>query len=332
MKRNLSSWRPILSVSILPVLAIVPSLVWNQPGRAQQGERAGLIHASRSRQGMNSLADSESRLKPTEILTNSSLERTSAMRQGFQPVSDYRFLAQSVPPSSIIRQGRQVSLNGRILPLTWTQQPANSTSGNFRTWIADVGLMQGAGVDLLSSADSIKQPVQWFSVSLTGAQSLAARATGPYRYLDVTDFARLAGWEISADGNILKITSQTASVTGIRQAQIEAGDRIVVDLDRPTPWQVNFVNKPIPSPTLTPNPPDDPTKPAIPLPNLRTAPNLETPDDPTKPALPLPITPAAPIAGQEWSIAIDAKAAPAIIQQTFSTSKQLLSLKVEPDG
>ena len=254
------------------------------------------------------------------------------MRQGFQPLSDSRLLAQSVPPSSIVRQGRQVSLNGRILPLSWTQQPANSTSANFRTWIADVGLMQSAGVDLLSSADSAKQPVQWFSVSLTGAQSLAARATGPYRYLDVTDFARLAGWEISADANILKITSQTASVTGIRQAEIESGDRIVVDLDRPAPWQVNFVNTPIPSPTPTPNPPDDPTKPAIPLQNLRAAPNLETPDDPTKPTLPLQITPAAPIAGQEWSIAIDAKVAPALLQDTFQTSKQLLSLKVEPDG
>jgi len=375
VKRNLFDWRLILSVSILPVLAIAPSLLWNQPGRAQQGERGGLIDASSSRQGMNSLADSESRLKlrcssivnkpfmngqdarstrksalcgtgilpvlengaisqlkPTEILTYSPLERTSAMRQGFQPLSDSRLLAQSVPPSSIVRQGRQVSLNGRILPLSWTQQPANSTSANFRTWIADVGLMQSAGVDLLSSADSAKQPVQWFSVSLTGAQSLAARATGPYRYLDVTDFARLAGWEISADGNILKITSQTASVTGIRQAEIESGDRIVVDLDRPAPWQVNFVNTPIPSPTPTPNPPDDPTKPAIPLQNLRAAPNLETPDDPTKPTLPLQITPAAPIAGQEWSIAIDAKVAPALLQDTFQTSKQLLSLKVEPDG
>ncbi|MEG4533416.1 phosphodiester glycosidase family protein [Microcoleus sp. D2_18a_D3] len=291
-----------------------------------------LIDASRTRQGMNSLADSESRLKPTEILTDSPLERTSAMRQGLKPLSDYRFLAQSVPPSSIIRQGRQVSLNGRILPLTWTQQPANSTSANFRTWIADVGLMQSAGVDLLSSADSAKQPVQWFSVSLIGAQSLAARATGSYRYLDVTDFASLAGWQISADGNVLRITSPAANVTGIRQAEIESGDRIVVDIDRPAPWQVNFVNTPSPSPTPTPNPPDDPTKPAIPLQNLRAAPNLETPDDPTKPALPLQITPAAPIAGQEWSIAIDAKVAPAIIQQTFSTSKQLLSLKVEPDG
>ena len=152
MKRNFFYWRPILSVSILPVLAIAPSLLWNQPARAQQGEKAGLIHASISRQGMNSLADSESRLKPTEILSDSSLERTSAMRQGIHSLSEYRFLAQSVPPSSIIKQGRQVSLNGRILPLAWTQQSANSTSADFRTWIADVGLMQSAGVDLLSSA------------------------------------------------------------------------------------------------------------------------------------------------------------------------------------
>ncbi|MEG4577292.1 phosphodiester glycosidase family protein [Microcoleus sp. N3A4] len=365
-----------MSVSILPVLAIAPSLLWNQPGRAQDGEGAGLIHASRARQGMNSLADSESRLKltsctilknrqdacstikvisrftgilpvpkqviengaisqlkPTEILTYSPLERTSAMRQGFQPLSDYKFLTQSLPPASRIKQGRQVSLNGRILSLAWTQQPANSTAANFRTWIADVGLMQSAGVDLLNSADSAKQSVQWFSVSLTGAQSLAARATGPYRYLDVTDFARLAGWQISADGNILKITSQTAIVTGIRQAEKEWGDRIVVDIDRPAPWQVNFVDTPSPSPTPTPrDTPDDPTKPALPLPIIPAAPNLETPDDPTKPALPLQITPAKPIAGQEWSIAIDAKVDRNAVDRTFATSKQLLSLKVEPAG
>ncbi|MEG3967763.1 hypothetical protein QUA00_09075, partial [Microcoleus sp. T2B6] len=72
MKRNFFYWRLILSVSILPVLAIVPSLVWNQPARAQEGERAGLIHASRARQGIHSLADSESRLKLTSctILKN----------------------------------------------------------------------------------------------------------------------------------------------------------------------------------------------------------------------------------------------------------------------
>lgn len=308
MKRNLSYWRPVLSASILPVLAIAPSLLWNQPGRAQEAS-SGRTSGFSSNPLQN--------LLPSSFFLNREFTEFN--------------LAQSIPPSSRIRQGGQVSLNGRILPLTWTQQPTSSTSANVRTWIADVGLMQSAGVDLLSTADSTKQPIQWFSVSLTAAQSLTARVTGSYRYLDVTDFARLAGWQISADGNILKITSQTASVTGIQQAEKEWGDRIVVDLDRPTPWQVNFVDKPSPSPTPTPNPPDDPTKPAR-GPKTPAAPNLETPDDPTKPALPLQITPLQQIIGQEWSIAIDAKVAPALLQGTFSTSKQLLSLKVEPDG
>ncbi len=41
------------------------------------------------RQGINSLANSKSRLKPTKILIFSRLQTTFAMRQGFQPLSDY---------------------------------------------------------------------------------------------------------------------------------------------------------------------------------------------------------------------------------------------------
>ncbi|MBE9096456.1 phosphodiester glycosidase family protein [Tychonema sp. LEGE 07203] len=242
-------------------------------------------------------------------------------------------MAQSVLPVARIKQGRQVSLNGRILPLAWTVQPTNSTSANFRTWIADVGLMQSAGVDLLNTADSNKQPVQWFSVSFTGAKSLTARATGPYRYLDVTDFAKLAGWQISAEGNVLKITFPTANITGIRQAAREWGDRTVLDLDRPAPWQVNFVDTPSPSPTTPPrDTPDDPTKPAIGQQTAPPARNLETPDDPTKPALSQPLAPSAPIATQEWSIAIDAKIDRTSIDRAFATSQQVRSLKIEPAG
>ena len=227
-----------------------------------------------------------------------------------------------------IKSGRQVSLNDRILPLAWTQQPTNSNSANIRTWIADIGLMQSAGVDLLNTTDSTKQPVQWFDLSLTETQSITARSQGQYRYLDVTDFARLSGWQISADGNTLRITSPLTNITGIQQAEREWGDRIVIDLDRSAPWQVNIVDKPSPSPTPT----DDPTKPTLPQTRTLAAPNLETPDDPTKPAFPIPVVPAATITGQEWSIAIDAKIAPALIQGTFQTSQQLLSLKIEPAG
>ncbi len=254
---------------------------------------------------------------------------------GILPVakSELKLMTQSIPPVARIRQGRQVSLNGRILPLAWTQQPTNNTSANFRTWIADVGLMQSAGVDLLNTADRTKQPVQWFSVSLTNAQSLTTRTTGSYRYLDITDFAKLAGWQISIDNNILKITSQAANVTGIRQAARETGDRIVLDLDRAAPWQVNIVDTPTPSPTPAPrDTPDDPTKPAIPLQMGSPAPNLETPDDPTKPALSQPLAPVQTIASQEWSIAIDAKVDRTFVDRAFAISQQLRSFKIEPAG
>ncbi|WP_293274821.1 phosphodiester glycosidase family protein [Microcoleus sp. PH2017_18_LLB_O_A] len=240
--------------------------------------------------------------------------------------SELKLMTQSIPPVATIKQGRQISLNGRIIPLAWTQQPTNSNSANIRTWIADIGLMQSAGVDLLSTADSTKQPVQWFSVSLSNAQSLTVRSTGAYRYLDITDFAKLAGWQISIDNNLLKITTQTANVTGIRQAARETGDRIVLDLDRAAPWQVNFVDTPSPSPT------DDPTKPAIPLQVSPVTPNLETPDDPTKPAFSQPLAPVQAIASQEWSIAIDAKVDRTLGDRIFATSQQLRSLKIEPAG
>ena len=285
MKRKLSDRALISSVSILPVLAIVLTLVWNPAATAQAGDIGRREDGDRRRweDGETKLnssfpPDSPS-IHPLHPLQNplpnsphpSSFVSFASSRFNHLPSSVKSVtksvaelpssfpLTQSLPPAATIKQGRQISLNGRIIPLAWTQQPANSNSANIRTWIADIGLMQSAGVDLLNTADSTKQPVQWFSVSLTETQSLTTRITSQYRYLDVTDFARLAGWQISADGNTLRITSPVANVTGIRQAEREWGDRIVVDLDRASPWQVNIVDTPSPSPIPT----DDPTKPAI---------------------------------------------------------------------
>jgi hypothetical protein len=362
-KRRSSVWLRMLSVSISPVLAIVLCSVWNQSATAQDSRSGtgmepvteGGLEAHPTNRliidggtGMEPVTEGGLEAHPTnrlinggtgmEPVTEGGLEAHPTNRlinggTGMEPVaknnanSELKLMAQSLPPVARIRQGRQVSLNGRILPASWTQQPTNSTSTvNFRTWIADVGLMQSAGVDLLNTADSTKQPVQWFSVSLTNAQSLRARSTGAYRYVDITDFAKLAGWQISIDNNLLKITSQPANVTGIRQAARETGDRIVLDLDRAAPWQVNFVDTPSPSPT------DDPTKPAIPQQIPPPAPNLETPDDPTKPALSQPLAPVQAIASQEWSIAIDAKVDRTFVERIFATSQQLRSLKIESAG
>jgi hypothetical protein len=51
-----------------------------------------LFHSPETRQGMNSLANSKSRLKQPKILIFSSLKRTFAMRQGIHSLSDCRTL------------------------------------------------------------------------------------------------------------------------------------------------------------------------------------------------------------------------------------------------
>lgn len=210
---------------------------------------------------------------------------------------------RSLSPS-IVRQGNQLSVNGHTFPVAWSQQPVDATSGIARTGIADVGLIQALGVELLNSGESTRQPIQWFSLSPTAAPSLTAWVTGQYRYLDITDFARQAGWQLSIEGNILRIATESAKVTGIRQGRQEWGDRVVVELDRPTPWQTLWVSPPSPTPKDTP---DDPTKPVTPA--SRTQPR------------PRPTA-------QEWLISVDAQLAAALPPQ-FPGGNQLKSLKVE---
>ncbi|OCQ99292.1 hypothetical protein BCD67_08515 [Oscillatoriales cyanobacterium USR001] len=203
-------------------------------------------------------------------------------------------------------QGRQVSLNGRTFWAPWTIESMGA-SGGFRTWISDVSLMQITGINLLNSVNSAKQPIEWFSQ--VENDGLVTRLTSQYRYLDITDFAKKVGWQMSKEGNILKIITLPAQVGGIRQGQQEWGDRIVLDLDRPTSWRLNYVDKP----TLIPkDTPDDPTKP--------------TPDDPTKPNSQ---DKSAVADTQEWLIVVDGKLDPAWVGRTFTKGKYLKLLRVE---
>lgn len=67
---------------------------------------------------------------------------------------------------------------------------------------------------------------------------LATQLTGQYRYLDITDLAKTYNWQIQRLGETLQITTPPAIIQEIRQANQDWGERIIVDLDRSTPWQV----------------------------------------------------------------------------------------------
>ncbi len=188
----------------------------------------------------------------------------------------------------LLSTGTQVSLNGKTLPVAWSQWQTNTKEG-IHTAISDAGAMQILGVELLDTKEAAKQPVQWFSQPIT----LASWQNGGYRYLDVTQLVSLGGWQIQADRGILRINTPTASMQAIRQGKQAWGDRLVVDLDRPTFWQVTQ-QPPPPKPKLQP-------------------PNSLIP-------IPKPQTPT-----QEWLIAVNATADPALIQQFNPSSSDQTS-------
>jgi hypothetical protein len=145
----------------------------------------------------------------------------------------------------MLASGNQIFLNGRTLPGAWLQQ--QGTGGKISTHLSDGALRQLIGLDLLNSSNPAQQPVQWFS-SATKPLTLNTRLLGGYRYLDITSLAQTAGWQIQANGNILAISTPATQVIDIRQGKQPTGDRLVVDLDRPTPWTL----KPeAPTPKLT---------------------------------------------------------------------------------
>lgn len=143
----------------------------------------------------------------------------------------------SVSLPKLLYSGTQVSLNGRTLPTAWNQWQLNA-QGLTRIEISDAGVTQLLGVELLNTKNAAKQPVQWFSQPTTMPLVLASWLKGAYRYLDVSQLATLGGWQLQANGDTLQITTPPARVKSIRQGRHPWGDRIVVDLDRPTPWQV----------------------------------------------------------------------------------------------
>ena len=144
------------------------------------------------------------------------------------------FLSQL--PTQVIRQGTKVSLNGRIVPVAWRQWQLGAS---VRTAVSDAGLKQTLGMELLSTKDLVRQPVQWFSDPPSTPLVLASQLGGSYRYLDVTDFARIAGWRLQVAGDTLQLSFVPARVENISVGTESWGDRIVIDLDRPTPWQMS---------------------------------------------------------------------------------------------
>ncbi|HAX78128.1 MAG TPA: hypothetical protein DCY88_20490, partial [Cyanobacteria bacterium UBA11372] len=183
-----------------------------------------------------------------------SLSTSVGIQTQLVPAKPMTVLSQQLPVSvpndtslqRNLRQGNQIAVNGRILPVAWSQRQLSVSTKSIRTAISDSGLIRTIGGELLSTWNITAQPIQWFSQPQTQPLILATWLTSQHRYLDITDLATAMGWQLQADGTTLRINLPPAKLQDIRQEQLlwpqnspaSSNLPIVVDLDRPTPWQV----------------------------------------------------------------------------------------------
>jgi hypothetical protein len=162
------------------------------------------------------------------------LDRAFVEAEAVNPSPQTHRFAQT--PTQVLGTGTKLSLNGRIVPLAWKQW---QVGGVIRTGISDVGVQQLFGLELLSTRNWTRQPIQWFSNPLSTPLVLVAHHRDAYRYLDITEFAQQVGWQFQAQGDTLALTSVAARLETIREETQPWGFRIILDLDRPTPWHVS---------------------------------------------------------------------------------------------
>ncbi|MEM8780205.1 MAG: phosphodiester glycosidase family protein [Cyanobacteria bacterium P01_G01_bin.49] len=142
----------------------------------------------------------------------------------------------SVEASDDIQQGREIIINGKSNQVPWSQW---RNGDKIRTGISDIGAVNLLGLELLSTDQPDLQPVQWFGTKSEQPLPILARFIAPYRYLDVTELIQLAGGELQVRNNTLELTFPLAQISNVRQGNQPWGKRIVLDVDRPTVWQVS---------------------------------------------------------------------------------------------
>ncbi len=204
-------------------------------------------------------------------------------------------IAQTLAAPQVTRQGNQISFNGQTWPAIWAQWQLGTES---RTGVADAGLMQRLGIELLKTRSASSQPVRWFSDPTSAPLELPVQFINrQYRYLDVSELASRFGWQLQVSGSTLQITAPVARVEAIRQGRHSWGDRLVFDLNRAASWQVQTASLQLAPEAEDPNPDREktgPQKPPEPMQEVTVTVDADLSSSPTagtsETSLPLPET------------------------------------------
>ena len=90
-------------------------------------------------------------------------------------------------------------------------------------------------MQMMDSEKADRQRVRWFS-SPTFSR-VAFDKTGRSRYLELTPFAEQ--WRTEIIGNSLNIYTPDTKIQSLRRSKQAWGDRLVIDLNRRTPWRIS---------------------------------------------------------------------------------------------
>lgn len=143
-------------------------------------------------------------------------------------------VSQSVSPPTNINSTNanqstpQIAVNGRTFNGAWF---VRDRSNQRQIYISDGALAQIFGVELLSTSTPNRQPIQWYSQPITLPTAIA----GGYRYVDITRVVQNWGWQIQTSGNRLIVNTP---VTQIQNITPIGSNQALIDLNRPTPWQI----------------------------------------------------------------------------------------------
>jgi hypothetical protein len=146
---------------------------------------------------------------------------------------------QAAVALSVQQQGNTVVINNRTVQANWLlgQDPVQGTR---------IGLLQSSLQPLLGLESGTAQaggrvPVRWYTPgNQLQADSLPLMVPpgSSQPYVDIAALARRDNWSLEYQGTTLYITTPSASVQGVRLGRQGWGQRLVLDLDRPTPWQL----------------------------------------------------------------------------------------------
>jgi hypothetical protein len=135
-----------------------------------------------------------------------------------------------------LQEGSQLLINGQAFAGAWALW-SDSRSGGQAIGISDSAWMRFLGGDLADSQTSTQQPVLWYSSNSMPLTTQFSR-TGATRYLNIAQAARQWGWQVQPNGSALDIRTPPSAAQALKLGQQPWGRRLVIALDRPTPWRL----------------------------------------------------------------------------------------------